>query len=87
MSSGFTKTIRRGSESKRKRSTEENVGSRFKEWTGMDFASSTRQAKKRIVLKSSVVPNDLARLWDRLEWNRTILHLYLLFPFYERLRL
>ena len=50
MSAGLTKTIRRGSESKRKRLTEEDVGSRFKEWTGMDFASSTRQAKKGIVL-------------------------------------
>ena len=33
----------------------------FKEWTGMDFASSTRAAEdrtrwKRIVVKSSVVP-------------------------------
>ena len=38
----------------------------------MDFASSTRAAKDRtrwkgMVVKSSVVPNDLARLWDRLD--------------------
>ena len=38
----------------------------------MDFASSTRAAKDRtrrkgVVVKSSVLPNDLTRLWDRLD--------------------
>ena len=42
------------------------------EWTGMDYASSTRAAEdrtrwKEIVVKSSLVPNDLTRLWDRLD--------------------
>ena len=30
---------------KKKRQTEEEVGDNIKEWTGMDFASSTRQLK------------------------------------------
>ena len=38
----------------------------------MDFASSTRAAENRtrwkgIVANSSVVPDDLPRLWDRIE--------------------
>ena len=38
----------------------------------MDFASSTGAAEDRtrwkgIVVKSSVVSNDLARIWDRLD--------------------
>ena len=44
----------------------------IKEWTGIYFASSTRAAKNRtgwkgIVAKSSVVPDDLPRLGDRIE--------------------
>ena len=43
-----------------------------KKCTRMDFASSNRTAEVRtrwkgIVVKSSVVPNGLARLWDRLD--------------------
>ena len=46
---------------KKKRQTEEEVGRLFKEWTGMDFASSTRTGENRtrwkgIVANSSVVP-------------------------------
>ena len=47
---------------KEKRLTEEVVGGQyFKEWTGMDFASSTKAAENRtrsngIVANSSVVP-------------------------------
>ena len=53
---------------RQKKRWEDNI----KEWTGMDFASSTRAAKNRsrlkgIVANSSVVPDDLPRLWDRIE--------------------
>ena len=42
------------------------------EWAGMDFASSTRAAEGRtrwkgVVVKSSVVPQRLAMLLDRLD--------------------
>ena len=55
---------RRGRQKKRR---EDNI----KEWTGIDFASSARAAKGRtkwkgVAAKSSVVPNNLATLWDRL---------------------
>ena len=45
----------------KKRQIEEEVGRNIKEWTGMDFASSTRTAENRtrwkgIVANSSVVP-------------------------------
>ena len=73
-SSGLAKTILQGTvKGKRKRGRqkkrwEDNI----KEWTGMDFASSTRAAEnksrwKGIVANSSVVPDDLPRLWDRIE--------------------
>ena len=73
-SSGLAKTILQGTmKGKRKRGRqkkrwEDNI----KEWTGMDFASSTRAAENRsrwkgIVVNSSVVPDDLPRLWDRIE--------------------
>ena len=43
-----------------------------KEVTGMDFASSTRAAEdrtrcKRLVVKSSVVPQRPHKLWERLD--------------------
>ena len=46
---------------KRKRQTDAEVEDNIKEWTGMDFASSTRAAESRsrskgIVANSSVVP-------------------------------
>ena len=46
---------------KKERQTEEEVGNNIKEWTGMDFASSTRAAENRsrwkaIVANLSVVP-------------------------------
>ena len=44
----------------------------IKDWTGMNFASPTRTTEnrtrwKRIVVKSSVVPEHPKRLWDRLD--------------------
>ena len=73
-SSGLAKTILQGTvKGKRKRGRqkkrwEDNI----KEWTGMDFASSTRAAENRsrwkvVVANSFVVPDDLPRLWDRIE--------------------
>ena len=46
---------------KKKRQTKEEVGRQYQEWTGMDFASSTRAAENRtrwkgIDANSSVVP-------------------------------
>ena len=54
---------------KKKRQTEED---NIKEWTGMNFASSTRAAEnrtrwKRIVANSSVVPRRPSKV---MEWNR-----------------
>ena len=56
---------RRGRQKKR---WENNI----KEWTGMDFASSTRAAEDRtrwkgIVVKSFVVPQQPHKVWDRLD--------------------
>ena len=62
-SSGLAKTILQGTvkgkrrRGRQKKRWEDNI----KEWTGMDFASSTRAAENRtkwkgIVVKSSVVP-------------------------------
>ena len=78
-SSGLAKTILQGTvKGKRKRGRqkkrwEDNI----KEWTGMDFASSTRAAEnksrwKGIVANSSVVPpppDDLPRLWDSIVYS------------------
>ena len=72
-SSGLAKTILQGTvKGKRKRGRqkkrwEDNI----KEWTGMDFASSTWAAENRtrwkgIVANPSVVPRRLPRLWDRI---------------------
>ena len=59
------KRKKRGRQKKR---WEDNI----KEWTGMDFASSTRAAENRsrwkgIVANLSVVSDDLSRLWNRIE--------------------
>ena len=73
-SSGLAKTILQGTvKEKRKRSRqkkrwEDNI----KEWTGMDFASSTTAAENRSRWKGIVAihlwcPDDLPRLWDRIE--------------------
>ena len=53
---------------RQKKRWEDNI----KEWTELDFASSTRAAEDRtgwkgIVVKSAVMPNDLIRLWDKLD--------------------
>ena len=62
MSSALVKTILQSTmkEKKKKKKTEEEV-EKIKEWTGMDFASSTWAAEnstwwKGIVANSSVVP-------------------------------
>ena len=73
-SSGLAKTILQGTvKGKRKRGRqkkrwEDNI----KEWTGMDFASSTRAATtgqdgKGLLRIHLWCPNDLPRLWDRIE--------------------
>ena len=73
-SSGLAKTILQGTvKGKRKRGRqkkrwEDNI----KEWTGMDFASSTRVLKtgqdgKGLLQIHLWCPDDLPRLWDRIE--------------------
>ena len=73
-SSGLAKTILQGTvKGKRKRGRqkkrwEDNI----KEWTGMDFASSTRAAEtgqdgKGLLQIHLWCPDDLPRLWDRIE--------------------
>ena len=72
-SSGIAKTILQGTvKGKRKRGRqkkrwEDNI----KEWTGMDFASSTRAAENRsrkgLLQIHLWCPDDLPRLWDRIE--------------------
>ena len=73
-SPGLAKTIVQGTmqgkwrKDRQKKRWVDNI----KEWTGMDFASSTGAAEDRtrwkgIVVKSAVVSNDLARIWDRLD--------------------
>ena len=53
---------------RQKKRWEDNI----KEWTGMDFSSSTRAVENRtrwkgIVANSSVVPRRPSKLWDRME--------------------
>ena len=56
---------------------------KIKEWTRMDFASSARAAENRTRWKGTVAkficgaPDDLTRLWDRIEKNRKKAHAYL----------
>ena len=56
---------------KKKRQTEEEVDN-VKEWTGMDCASSTRAAEttqdgKGLFRTHLWCPDDLPRLWDKIE--------------------
>ena len=64
---GLTKTMLQGSVTGKRRYRQKRWEHNIKEWTGMDFASSTRAAEnntrwKGIVAKSSIVPDDLSRL-------------------------
>ena len=67
-SSGSAKTILQGTvKGKRKRGRQKRWEDNIKEWTGMDFASSTRVAENRsrwkgIVVNSSVVPGRPSRV-------------------------
>ena len=73
-SSGLAKTILQGTvkgnrkRGRQKKRWEDNI----KEWTGMDFASLTRAAKtgkdgKGLLQIHLWCPDDLPRLWDRIE--------------------
>ena len=62
----------KGKRGRQKKRWEDNI----KEWTGMDFASSTRAAENRTKRKGLLrihlwCPDDLPRLWDRIE-NRIV---------------
>ena len=55
---------------KKTRQTEEEVGRQHREWTGLEFAKSQRAVEnretwKKLVVKSSVVPQCPPRLSDR----------------------
>ena len=62
-STGHSERKRR--KGRQKKRCEDNI----KEWTGMDFASSTRADENRTRWKGTVVrcPNDLTRLQDRVD--------------------
>ena len=68
-SSGLAKTILQGTvkgkrkKGRQKKRWEDNI----KEWTGMDFASSTGQDGKGLLRIHLWCPDDLPRLWDRIE--------------------
>ena len=52
------------------RQTEEEVGNNIREWTGLEFGKSQRAVENRekwrkLVVKSSVVPQRNSRLRDR----------------------
>ena len=73
-SSGLAKSILQGTvKGKRKRGRQKKRWvDNINEWTGMDFANSTRAAENRtrwkgIVANLSVMPDDLSRLRDRIE--------------------
>ena len=44
--------------------------SNFQEWTGIDFAISTGQLETGQGGSHLWYPDDLSRLWDRIELNR-----------------
>ena len=68
-SSGLQGTVKgKRKRGRQKKRWEDNI----KEWTGMDFASSTRQLKtgqdgKGLLQIHLWCPEDLSRLWDRIE--------------------
>ena len=74
-SSGLAKTILQGTvKGKRKRGRQKKKWEdNIKEWTGMDFASSTRAAEDgRGLLRIHLwCPDDLPRVWDRIEYRPT----------------
>ena len=56
MSSGLAKTILQGTvQGKRRKGKQKRREDNIKEWTGMDFASSTRAAGDRTMWKGIVV--------------------------------
>ena len=74
-SSGLAKTILQGTVKGKRGRQKKRWEGNIKEWTGMDFASSTRAAENRSRWKGILrihlsCPDDLPRLWDRIEWNR-----------------
>ena len=67
-SSGLAKPILQGEEDKTDKGRGEKTSGR--EWTGLDFAMSQRAVENRgkwrkLVVKSSVVPQRLSRLRDK----------------------
>ena len=61
-------TLMKGKKCRQKKRWEDTI----KKWAGIDFVSSTRAAENKIIWKgivanSSVVPDDLPMLWDRIE--------------------
>ena len=71
-SSGLAKTVLQGTvkggrtQGRQKKKWEDNI----KEWTGLEFTKSKRAVEKRekwrkLVVKSSVVPQGTPQVWDR----------------------
>ena len=73
--SGQNHLARHSERGKKIRQTDEEVGSNFREWTGLEFAKSQRAVENRrkwriLFAKSSVVPQRLSRLkyrWDEMD--------------------
>ena len=68
--SGQNHLARHRERGKKTRQTEEEVGRQHREWTGLEFAKSQRAVENRekwrkLVSKSSVVPQRPSRLTDR----------------------
>ena len=68
--SGQNHLARHDERGKKTRQTEEEVGRHIREWTGLEFAKSqgateNREKWRKLVLKSSVVPQRPSRLRDR----------------------
>ena len=71
-SCGLAKTILQGTVKGKRGGQKKRWEDNIKEWTGMDFASSTRAAENRSRWKGLLqihlwCPDDLPRLWDRTE--------------------
>ena len=68
--SGQNHLARHSEGAKKTRQTEEEVGNNIREWTGLEFGKSQRAVENRekwrkLVVKSSVVPQRNSRLRDR----------------------
>ena len=72
--SGQNHFARHSERGKKTRQTEGEVGRQHREWTSLEFAKSQRAVENReewrkLIVKSSVVPQWPPWLWDRWRWS------------------